>query len=97
MDKMQQTLVMKVDLLLTFRYTCKVVRCCFICLNIFFSLPFHFSIYIFACHIHQENKEGLELLKTAIAKAGYTSQVSFFLSLFLVDYPLSGDSQDCFC
>jgi len=26
----------------------------------------------------QENKEGLELLKTAIAKAGYTGKVSIF-------------------
>lgn len=32
----------------------------------------------------QENKEGLELLKTAIEKAGYTGKVSFgFLYAFL--------------
>lgn len=30
----------------------------------------------------QENKEGLELLKTAIAKAGYTGKVFPFCSLF---------------
>jgi len=28
----------------------------------------------------QENKEGLELLKSAIAKAGYTGKVSIFIS-----------------
>jgi hypothetical protein len=29
----------------------------------------------------QENKEGLELLKAAIAKAGYTGKVNHFFSL----------------
>jgi len=71
---MQQMLVMKVVSPLTSR--------CFIRLILFFHLillyGYSFPIsYIFACHIYQENKEGLELLKTAIAKAGYTSQVSF--------------------
>jgi hypothetical protein len=32
----------------------------------------------------QENKEGLELLKTAIAKAGYTGKVSFSLLLIVL-------------
>lgn len=35
---------------------------------------FHLSDIIFVQF--QENKEGLELLKTAIAKAGYTGKVS---------------------
>lgn len=30
----------------------------------------------------QENKEGLELLKSAIDKAGYTGKVSFFSSIW---------------
>lgn len=32
----------------------------------------------------QENKEGLELLKTAIAKAGYTDKVYFFLKFLSI-------------
>ena len=44
----------------------------------------------FGCHIFynfvtltfQENKEGLELLKTAIAKAGYTGKVSIGMDVY---------------
>jgi hypothetical protein len=36
----------------------------------------------------QENKEGLELLKTAIAKAGYTGKVSFSFFFFIVEFSI---------
>lgn len=37
------------------------------------------------CLVLQENKEGLELLKTAIAKAGYTGKVgSWIFFIFLI-------------
>ena len=36
---------------------------------------------VLLCIIMQENKEGLELLKAAIAKAGYTGKVIHFFSL----------------
>lgn len=40
----------------------------------------------------QENKEGLELLKTAIEKAGYTGKVSKAKYLFSFNIHLLGDS-----
>ena len=75
MDRMQQMLVMKVVSPLTSRCFIRLILFFHLILLYGYSFPF---IYTFACHIHQENKEGLELLKTAIAKAGYTSQVSFY-------------------
>lgn len=40
----------------------------------------------------QENKEGLELLKTAIAKAGYTGKVSVIFSSLVISYMVSNFS-----
>ena len=88
MARMQQMLVMKVDSLLTFRqpdppentmlliHLFKYIYFSLIFLQGFLS-PF-FYLFTSLLHNQQENKEGLELLKTAIAKAGYTSQVSSF-------------------
>lgn len=65
-------LVMRVVLLPTFRlYIAQLI-----------SLLGHFCFFLFSILVtkgivqFQENKEGLELLKTAIAKAGYTDKVS---------------------
>ena len=38
--------------------------------------------YNFVTLTFQENKEGLELLKTAIAKAGYTGKVSIGMDVY---------------
>lgn len=74
-------LVMKVALLLIFRFILFDRSCLHELYFLFYlygtSFSSFFFSFLFLIPQIQENKEGLELLKTAIAKAGYTGQVSF--------------------
>lgn len=54
----------------------------FFTLNVYILFPFTILL-IHPFLFIQENKEGLELLKIAIAKAGYTGKVSFSSNVFL--------------
>lgn len=112
MDKMLQTLVMRVVSLLTFRFLpqvsgfiidglCSTMFCCSLepCVNSAdVSLHVICGIAVLSAFVGdtfsksgclgdvltrhcppgttQDNREGLELLKTAIAKAGYTDKVT---------------------
>lgn len=75
MAKMQQMLVMRVVSLLISRWSINLCRCMAYCWMV---TLLHNMIMVFKI---QENKEGLELLKTAIEKAGYTGKVSSQLCL----------------
>lgn len=81
---MQQMLVMKVALL-------QISRLMIVGLYKIWSFMFALTLYLQLCILGmQENKEGLELLKTAIEKAGYTGKVSKAKYLFSFNIHLLG-------